>query len=183
MKNFCITFFVFFIIIATVIFAASFGGAESGVSLSSHEAAEFLRIHVRANSNSGDDQSVKYKVKDAVVEFITPIAATSATKAEAVAAINDNLAAIEEVCDGVLRENGYYYGANAEVRSESFPTRVYGDLTLESGEYDALIIELGSGSGDNWWCVLYPPLCFTSASQDVTYRSLIYDIISGFFAK
>ena len=120
---------------------------------------------------------------DAVVEFITPIAATSATKAEAVAAINDNLAAIEEVCDEVLRENGYYYGANAEVRSESFPTRVYGDLTLESGEYDALIIELGAGSGDNWWCVLYPPLCFTSASQDVTYRSLIYDIISGFFAK
>ena len=181
MKNFCITFFVFFIIIATVIFAASSGGAESGVSLSSHEAAEFLRIHVRANSNSGDDQSVKYKVKDAVVEFITPIAATSATKADAVAAINDNLAAIEEVCDGVLRENGYYYGANAEVRSESFPTRVYGDLTLESGEYDALIIELGSGSGDNWWCVLYPPLCFTAAEGNVVYRSLICDIIRTFF--
>ena len=58
---------------------------------------------------------------------------------------------------------------------------MYGDLTLAEGVYDALIIELGTGTGDNWWCVLYPPLCFTSSSQDVEYRSIILDIISDFF--
>ena len=179
MKNFGITFFVFFIIIATVMVAAcGFGGADGAAT---GENAEYLRIHVRANSSSEADQAVKYRVKDAVVEFITPLAAQCETKAEAISLINANIEGIERVCDDTLRENGYYYGANAEIRSESFPTRVYGDLTLESGVYDALIIELGSGTGDNWWCVLYPPLCFTSATQDVTYRSLIYDIITKFF--
>ena len=175
MKNFCITFFVFFIIIATAVFVSGYSAEKSG------DAAEYLRIHVRANSNSEEDQSVKYKVKDAVVEYITPLAVSCRTKDGAIALINANIAGIEGVCEDVLEENGYFYGASAEVREENFPTRVYGDLTLAEGVYDALIIELGTGTGDNWWCVLYPPLCFTSSSQDVEYRSLILDIISDFF--
>lgn len=175
MKNFCITFFVFFIIIATAVFVSGYSAEKSG------DAVEYLRIHVRANSNSEEDQSVKYKVKDAVVEYITPLAASCRTKDDAIALINANIAGIEGVCEDVLEENGYFYGASAEVREENFPTRVYGDLTLAEGVYDALIIELGEGAGDNWWCVLYPPLCFTSSSQDVEYRSLILDIISDFF--
>jgi stage II sporulation protein R len=82
----------------------------------------------------------------------------------------------------VLSDNGYYYGARAEIRTENFPTRVYDDLTLEAGVYDALIIELGSGNGDNWWCVIYPPLCFTGGTSSVTYRSVIYDIIKRFYS-
>ena len=176
MKNFCITISVFFIIIAAAA-AVCLGKTESG----GRDAAEYLRIHVRANSNSDDDQNVKYIVKDAVVRFITPLAAQCNGKSEAVALINANIGGIESVCRQTLEQNGFYYGANAEIRREEFPTRVYGDVTLESGDYDALIIELGEGSGDNWWCVLYPPLCFTSATQDVTYRSLIADIRADFF--
>lgn len=176
MKNFCITFFVFVIIIATAIFAAGRSGTDAAA-----ENAEYLRIHVRANSNSEQDQSVKYKVKDAVVQFVTPLAAECTSKQRAAELVEANLEAIEEVCERTLEQNGYFYGARAEIRSEKFPTRVYGDLTLEEGIYDALIIELGEGTGDNWWCVIYPPLCFTSATQDVTYRSLILDIISDFF--
>ncbi|MDE7301218.1 MAG: stage II sporulation protein R, partial [Clostridia bacterium] len=71
----------------------------------------------------------------------------------------------------------------ADIREEKFPTRVYGDLTLDEGVYDALIVELGTGTGDNWWCVIYPPLCFTAANSDVEYRSIIYDIINKFFNK
>ncbi len=178
MKNFCITFFVFIIIIATAVFVA--GRADGGTQTLQN--SEYLRIHVRANSNGEDDQAVKYKVKDAVVKFITPYAATCRTKAEAMQVISSVTDEIEGVCVEVLRENGYCYGAHAEIRSENFPTRVYGDLTLESGVYDALIVELGSGTGDNWWCVLYPPLCFSYAAQDVEYRSLILDIISDFFS-
>lgn len=178
MKNFCITFFVFIIIIATAVFVAA--RSEDGAAHA--ENSDYLRIHVRANSNSESDQSVKYIVKDAVVEFITPYAAQCRTKAEATEVISSVTDGIEDVCERVLRENGYSYGAHAEIRRETFPTRVYGDLTLESGVYDALIVELGTGTGDNWWCVLYPPLCFSYAEQDVEYRSLILDIIADFFS-
>lgn len=176
MKNFCITFFLIIIIIATVIFAA--GGNSQNTQ---PDAAEYLRMHVRANSNSAEDQAVKYKVRDAVVQFITPYAAQCGDKQSAMDTMDALSDKIAELCDGVLRENGYFYGARAEVRKENFPTRVYGDVTLESGVYDALIVELGSGKGDNWWCVLYPPLCFTAAEGNVVYRSLICDIIRTFF--
>ena len=89
--------------------------------------------------------------------------------------------AIERISNVLLNPYVGFHSASAEVREENFPTRVYGDLTLAEGVYDALIIELGTGTGDNWWCVLYPPLCFTSSSQDVEYRSIILDIISDFF--
>ena len=163
-------------VIGTVVFASNYksgGEAES----------DYLRIHVRANSNSEIDQSVKYKVKDEVVKYITPYAAQCTDKAAAMEVIGGILSGIEEVCDKVLRENGFNYTSKAGVRAEEFPTRVYGDLTLESGLYDALIIELGSGEGDNWWCVIYPPLCFTSGTADVKYRSAIIDIINKFKHK
>lgn len=178
MKNFGITFFAIIIIIATVVFAAAMPAGEANGDVQN---CEYLRIHVRANSNSEQDQQVKYKVKDAVVEFITPYAAECGDKQTAMRVIGGLTDEIADVCDSVLRQNGFDYGARAEVRRETFPTRVYGDLTLESGQYDALIVELGTGTGDNWWCVLYPPLCFTSATSDVTYRSLILDIIERFF--
>ena len=141
---------------------------------------DYLRIHVRANSNSETDQSIKYIVKDEVVKFITPYAAQCVDKKKAIEIISGILPEIEEVCDRVLKENGFSYTSKASIRAEEFPTRVYGDLTLESGLYDALIIELGTGTGDNWWCVIYPPLCFTSGTADVRYRSAIWDIINKF---
>lgn len=174
MKNFCITFFVIIIIIATVIYAGS-------APAQTEAQTDYLRIHVRANSNDQIDQEVKYKVRDAVVEFITPYAAQCVDKQTAMEVIGSALDGIEDVCDNVLKANGFSYTSRAQLRTEEFPTRVYGDLTLDAGLYDALIIELGSGTGDNWWCVIYPPLCFTSGTADVTYRSMIYDIIRKFF--
>lgn len=144
---------------------------------------DYLRIHVRANSNSQTDQAIKYTVKDEVVKFITPYVRECVDKQSAISVINGLLPQITEVCENTLKENGFDYGARAEIRAENFPTRVYGDLTLEQGIYDALIVELGTGSGDNWWCVIYPPLCFTSATADVEYRSAIYEIIEKFINK
>lgn len=174
MKNFCITFAVIIIIIATAVFAS--GAFESG-----HRSADYLRIHVRANSDSDADQDVKYIVKDAVVEYVTPYVARCADKAAALGVMGGITDGIERVCESVLKAHGFSYGARAGIRREYFPSRVYDGVTLPGGAYDALIVELGSGSGDNWWCVLYPPLCFTSGTQDVVYRSLIYDIIEKFF--
>lgn len=176
MKNFCIVFLVLIIIIATAVCATA-------LSPAAQTETEYLRIHVRANSNGEADQSVKYEVKDEVVKFFTPYAAECTSKDRAREILQSLLKDIEEVCNGVLRRNGFGYTSKASLKSEHFPTRVYGDLTLEEGIYDALIIELGSGTGDNWWCVVYPPLCFTSGSQNVRYRSAIYDIVRKFFNK
>ncbi len=174
MKKILSVLFILAAVIATVIFLSNKCDGEAQAD------TDFLRIHVRANSNDDVDQKVKYLVKDEVVKYITPYAAQCTDKQTAIEVIGGILDGIEEVCDRVLKENGFDYTSRAQIRAEEFPTRVYGDLTLESGIYDALIIELGSGTGDNWWCVIYPPLCFTSGTADVKYRSIIYDIINKF---
>lgn len=172
------------IVIALVLTVAATVFIVKASSVEKTEAyADYLRIHVRANSNSAEDQQVKYEVKDEVVKFITPFVKECVDKERAIEVMNELLPEIEKVCDKALRERGYTYGARAQIRDEKFPTRVYGDLTLDEGVYDALIIELGTGTGDNWWCVIYPPLCFTSASADVEYRSIIADIINKFRKK
>lgn len=176
MKNFLITFIVIVLVIAAAVFVTR-------VSVENETQTDYLRIHVRANSNSQIDQNIKYKVKDEVVKFITPYVSECYDKQTAMEIMKEILPEIEEVCDKTLKANGFNYTSKASIRNEQFPTRVYGELTLESGLYDALIVELGSGTGDNWWCVIYPPLCFTSATTEVEYRSAIYDIINKFFNK
>ena len=174
-------FLIILLIAAVAAIALAFGGESQKENVDSP--ASYLRVHIRANSNGDADQAVKYKVRDGVVEYLTPTIAGCESKQEALTAVTRLLPAIERVAERILSENGYSYGACARLTQENFPTRVYDGVTLEEGEYDALIIELGEGSGDNWWCVLYPPLCFTSASADVQYRSLIKDIIDNFFKR
>lgn len=175
MKKFLAVVIAVIAVVATVIIAKSAGESSADT--------DYLRIHVRANSNSREDQDIKYIVKDEVVAFITPYAAQCTDKERAVKIIENIIPQIEKVCDEVLLKNGFSYKSKASIREEKFPTRVYGDLTLEEGIYDALIVELGTGTGDNWWCVIYPPLCFTSSCAKVEYRSAIYDIIKKFFNK
>lgn len=176
MKKYCIVFALFFIIIVTAAVCAK--------PTASGETGAYLRLHVRANSDSAADQAVKYEVKEAIVEFLMPVAASADDKEEAIALLRARLPEIEEVADGVLAENGFSYTARASVREEEFPTRVYEGVTLEAGVYDALIVELGTGKGDNWWCVIYPPLCFSgeATGNNVQYRSRIWEIIRNFFS-
>ena len=165
MKKLCITFGLILIIVLTAILLQGSG-----------EKTEYLRIHIRANSNAQMDQDIKYKVKDLVVTYLTPIIKNARTKNEAIDKIKNAESAVNGLIDRFLYENGFNYKSNIKVKKEDFPTRVYDDLVLEAGTYDAVIINLGSGSGDNWWCVVYPPLCFTEG--EVTYRSLIADFLS-----
>lgn len=152
----------------------------------SSSAEGYLRVHIRANSNSEEDQLVKYKVKEAVVDFLTPKIAAGSTFNDAYKILEQNLSNIEEVADNVLKENGFSYKSKATLCDEYFPTRSYGEYTLENGYYDALIIELGDGSGNNWWCVVYPPLCFIGSEgkngTNITYKSKFIEIIQKFFS-
>ena len=142
---------------------------------------EYLRIHIRADSNEDGAQAVKYKVRDGVVEYLTPLVADYTTQREAVQGIAKNLDNIRLVAEEILRKAGFSYGAAVEIKTENFPTRVYGSYTLPAGEYTALIVRLGRGEGDNWWCVVYPPLCFAAVSTDVVYKSKIKEIIEKFY--
>ncbi len=175
MKKACIILISFLIIIL------SFIGVYLPKGLS--EQTEYLRIHVRANSNLEVDQSVKYLVKDKVVLYLTPFIAHCDTKLKAQKMLEENLKNIESVANEVLKNNGHKYVAKASVKNEEFPTRVYENLTLEKGFYDALILELGEAKGDNWWCVVYPPLCFTGKGVNYVYKSKIVEIINDFFKK
>ena len=141
---------------------------------------QYLRIHIRANSNTQYDQQIKYTVRDAIVQALTPLVNSCNSKSQAEVILNDNLDLIEQTANNVLSDHGYHYRSKATLRAENFPTRVYENLTLPEGVYDALILELGEGAGNNWWCVIYPPLCFTGESAvagEVVYKSKIAELI------
>ena len=142
-----------------------------------------LRIHIRANSNDERDQAVKMKVKSVVSEYLTARLDGVTDFNWAYQIITDELSRITEKATQTLKANGFNYGANAKVTYEYFPTRAYENTVVESGYYDALVINLGEGKGDNWWCVIYPPLCFISSvkSNDFRYKSLIKELWDKFF--
>lgn len=173
MKNRCIIFLLSIIISVTAVFICL-----QKPTVSQTQTSQYLRIHIRADSNETGAQAVKYQVRDAVVQYLTPIVANCQTKEQATSQISQRLLSIQAVANSVLQAQNISYSAQASVKTESFPTRVYGEYTLPSGEYTALIIALGTGQGDNWWCVVYPPLCFVAPTgQNVVYKSKILEII------
>jgi stage II sporulation protein R len=147
----------------------------------STEKEDIIRIHIRANSNSEEDQRVKYLVKDAIVDYITPLSEGIESKEDMYALLTRELENLMDIACAVLVKQGYSYGATAELNSEEFPARDYDGVTLPAGIYDALIIRLGTGKGDNWWCVAYPPLCFIGAEDDGTdsfkYKSKLMELL------
>jgi len=97
---------------------------------------------------------------------------------------NDNKRNLTTFIDNILKEQGFDYISNIKLNNEYFPTRTYNDVTLESGFYDAIIVELGKAEGNNWWCVAYPPLCFMYESSNfgnITYKSILLELINKFF--
>ena len=145
------------------------------------ENTDYIRIHVRANSDSSEDQSVKLAVRDSIVQYISPLSIGIESKEEMWTLLESKKEEIQKCANDTLLSCGYNYGCHIKLGRESFPKRSYGDLTLEEGEYDAVIIELGSGKGKNWWCVAYPPLCFIAAKEtskeEVEYRSWIAELL------
>lgn len=139
----------------------------------------YLRVHVRANSNEEQDQKIKYEIKDVLVSYLTPLLKDVETVDQAKDVVENNLTNISNIATDYLKENGFSYQAKAKLNNEYFPTRSYENLTLEDGFYDALIVELGDAQGQNWWCVVYPPLCFSEKTESgkVEYESIIKNLI------
>lgn len=142
-----------------------------------------VRIHIRANSNSDSDQSIKLVVRDNVINYITPLIANCSNSEDVKITLENNLDSIENIADQVLKDNGYDYISNAQINYEYFPSRDYNGTTFPADYYDALIVNLGTGKGNNWWCVAYPPLCFVGEDNGggkVEYKSKLVELINKY---
>lgn len=153
--------------------AAAAGQAQTarspgkGVPALPTEYDKLLRLHVVANSDTAEDQAVKRQVRDAVLELLAPALNRARSVEEAKQAVLVRQEEVRRAAEQVVRQAGKPYGVRVEVGRFLFPTKVYGDTALPAGRYDALRISLGAAEGQNWWCVLFPPLCLVDAAGGV----------------
>lgn len=159
--------FCFLIIVFLLLFVQYLNSTTYNTQLQEGIASEVLRFHVIANSDSAEDQAVKLKIKDALTKSLEPTLKNAKNIDEARALINESLYNLEVLSNQIIKENGYDYTATASIERGYFPLKVYGDLSLPPGEYEAVRIELGSATGQNWWCIMFPPLCFVDSTYSV----------------
>lgn len=126
-----------------------------------------FRLHVIANSDSKEDQDLKYLVRDKVIEYMDTLITDATSKQEAINIANENKDTFYSIAKQTILDNGYDYDVSVEIGNFSFPTKDYGDISLPAGYYDALEIKIGKAEGQNWWCVMFPPLCFVNISTGV----------------
>lgn len=146
-------------------------------------ADKIVRFHVIANSDSDADQALKLKVRDAVIDYISPKLNNSNDIETSIEILNSERKNIKNICDTVIAENGYSYPVKIQLCNTYFPTKSYGNYTFPPGTYRAFQIKIGEAKGHNWWCVLYPPLCFidmshgtvSNHSEDLLHEALTTD--------
>ena len=126
-----------------------------------------IRFHVRANSDSDEDQALKLLVRDGILEMLGPELAEAEDKDEARSIMEKKLAEIERTGETIVQAAGYDYEVHAYLTTEEFPMKSYGDLLFPAGEYEALRVDIGKQEGANWWCVMYPGLCFVDATGGI----------------
>lgn len=126
-----------------------------------------FRLHVITNSDSQEDQELKLKVRDKLLEYMNTICADCSTKEEAIALAEDHKEDFQKIAEKTIKENGFDYPVKININNFYFPTKNYGDISLPAGFYDALRVEIGNASGQNWWCVMFPSLCFVDVSSGI----------------
>lgn len=126
-----------------------------------------FRLHVLANSDSKEDQNLKYKVRDNLLSYMNEICSNCSTKQAAIALVEKNRETFKQIALDTIKNEGYSYEVTVNVGNFEFPTKHYGDISLPAGFYDALRVEIGKAKGQNWWCVMFPPLCFIDISSGV----------------
>lgn len=126
-----------------------------------------FRLHVIANSDSEEDQALKYKVRDALIEYMNTLCRDVSNKEEAIELARLHLAEFQDIAEKTIHENGFSYPVAIEIGNFSFPTKDYGDISFPAGYYDALRVKIGEACGQNWWCVMFPPLCFVNVTSGI----------------
>lgn len=126
---------------------------------------KLIRFHCIANSDSVEDQSLKLKVRDKVLEYISPKLKECNNIDNSRKILMENDDKIKKIAEEVIKDNGYTYTVKTQLSNENFPVKTYGNITLPQGKYEAYRIIIGSGEGQNWWCVMFPPLCFVDITK------------------
>lgn len=157
-----ITILSFLLFIYTSICALSYAS-----NISTDISNSVFRLHVIANSDSIEDQNLKYKVRDNLIKYMDDICSNCKTKQEAMKLVTVYKNNFKQIALDTIQTEGYNYDVNIMIGNFEFPTKQYGDISLPSGYYDALKVEIGEAKGHNWWCVMFPPLCFVDITSGI----------------
>ena len=136
-------------------------------NISTDIARSVFRLHVIANSDNKEDQDLKYKVRDNLLKYMNKICKDCTSKEDAISLVEKNKDIFKQIALDTIRNEGFSYDVNINIGNFEFPTKNYGDISLPAGLYDALRVEIGEAKGQNWWCVMFPPLCFVDISSGV----------------
>lgn len=136
-------------------------------NVSTDIADSIFRLHVIANSDSEEDQNLKYIVRDNLLSYMKEICSDCTNKEEAIKIVQEHSKDFEQIAKNTIKEQGYSYDVKINIGNFEFPTKTYGDISIPAGYYDALRVEIGEAKGQNWWCVMFPPLCFIDVTSGV----------------
>lgn len=159
---------IFSLIAVMSIMSISISGEVKKISTASEDYKnKLIRFHVIANSDSDEDQNLKLKVRDAVIDYLQPKLELSSSIEESETIIKSEYKELENISKNIILENGYKYDVSVGIDYSTFPTKQYSNVVLPAGEYKALRIIIGEGKGKNWWCVMFPPLCFVDEQSSI----------------
>lgn len=157
-----LTLLIFLLIIFIIISAVSYVSA-----VSENISNSVFRLHVIANSDSDEDQNLKYIVRDNLLNYMNTLTENITSRDAAIQIAKEHEQDFYNIAKKTIEENGYNYDVKIEIGNSYFPTKYYGDISLPAGYYDSLKVEIGNASGQNWWCVMFPPLCFVDMSTGI----------------
>ncbi|MCL2860603.1 MAG: stage II sporulation protein R [Oscillospiraceae bacterium] len=163
MNKFKTILLLFFLLVLFV----SFSAVSYVQAITENISDNVFRLHVIANSDSDADQNLKYVVRDEILKYVKTIAGDVTSKDELINIVSNNLDNIRKVAQDTVINNGFNYPVTVEIGNFDFPTKTYGDISLPAGFYDALRVKIGAAAGKNWWCVMFPPLCFVDVSTGI----------------
>ena len=175
---------LFTIVLAISLFATLI--ITYAVERESDIARQVLRLHVVANSNNDYDQALKYAIRDRIVEETRELFADSNCVEVSKQLATENLDLLLSIAQEEIKNHGFNYNVSISLGTQAFPATVYGNIMFPVGVYDALIITIGNAVGENWWCVIFPPLCFidginmeSADNNEIQIRFRIFDALSG----
>lgn len=162
-----------YIAFALIVIIMNWEGQKEAFALVAKQAVpeQSIRLRILANSDTPEDQQLKRHVRDRVIESVKQWSSDANNADDARVIIRHHLPELQGVVNRTIQEEGYKYPASVELRATDFPTKMYGTQVFPAGQYEAVRIAIGNAEGQNWWCVLFPPLCFTDISNGDTASS------------
>lgn len=158
-------FSILIIIIICILLVLPINNSVKGSVTQEDIAKKIIRFHVVANSDSDKDQQLKLKIRDEILKFIEPKLKKSNSLEESRNILKSNNNEMKKIAEEIIKNNNFNYSVKTSLCKDNFPVKEYGNIVLPAGEYEAYKIIIGNGKGKNWWCVMFPPLCFIDITK------------------